>query len=89
MLAEYIWVSVRGVAIQPETAQEFNPQEIKKVLQDYKKNQVAMSLPAGRIQTCEKLLGLVDFIEMYKIQNYENALNVISFYSYKFLHLKI
>ncbi|CAI2170419.1 1130_t:CDS:10 [Funneliformis geosporum] len=77
MLAEYIWVSVRGVTMQPETAQEFNPQEIKKVLHEYKTNQITMSLPVDRIQTCEKLLGLVDFIEMYKMQNYENALNII------------
>jgi hypothetical protein len=75
--AEYIWVSIQGVAMQPESAQELNPQEIKKVLQDYKKHQIIMRLPADRIETCEKLLGLVDFIELYKKQDYENALNVI------------
>jgi hypothetical protein len=79
MLAEYIWVSIQGVAMQPESAQELNPQEIKKVLQDYKKHQVTMRLPAERVQACEKLLGLVDFIELYKKQDFENALNVISF----------
>lgn len=77
MLAEYIWVSIQGVSMQPESAQELNPQEIKKVLQDYKKHQITMRLPAERIQTCEKLLGLVDFIELYKKQDFENALSVI------------
>ena len=79
MIAEYIWVSIQGVKMQPESAQELNPKEIKKVLQDYKKHQIIIRLPAERIQTCEKLLGLVDFIELYKKQDYENALNVISF----------
>ncbi|RIA93172.1 Nup93/Nic96-domain-containing protein [Glomus cerebriforme] len=77
MLAEFIWVSIQGVAMQPESAQELNPQEIKKVLQDYKKRQIEMRLSEDRIKTCEKLLGLVDFIELYKKQDYENALNVI------------
>jgi hypothetical protein len=76
MLAEYIWVSIQGVKMQPESAQELNPQEIKKVLQDYKKHQIIMRLPEEHIQMCEKLLGLVDFIELYKKQDYENALNV-------------
>jgi len=86
MLAEYIWVSIQGVTMQPESAQELNPQEIKKVLQDYKKHQIIMRLPADRIQTCEKLLGLVDFIELYKKQDFENALSVIFFYNYHLIH---
>ncbi|CAG8469315.1 15854_t:CDS:10 [Acaulospora colombiana] len=74
MLAEYIWISIRGVTFQPETAKELDPKEITRTLKDYEQHHVTMRISQDLLRDCRTRLGLVEFVEMHKQQNFARAL---------------
>lgn len=76
MLAEYIWISIRCISVQPDTAKELDPQEISRILKDYEKFHVTSRISPNRLKDCHTLLGLVDFIEVYKRKDYVKAVSV-------------
>ncbi|RHZ44795.1 hypothetical protein Glove_709g91 [Diversispora epigaea] len=77
MLAEYIWISIRCISVQPDTAKELDPQEISRILKDYEKFHVTSRISQNRLKDCRTLLGLVDFIEVYKQKDYVKAVSLI------------
>ncbi|CAG8527846.1 10042_t:CDS:10, partial [Cetraspora pellucida] len=76
MLAEYIWISIRGVVMQPETAKELDPQEISRILKDYE-NIGIRKISQNRLKDSRTLLNLVDFVELYKQQDFVRAVAII------------
>ncbi|CAG8669354.1 8558_t:CDS:2, partial [Racocetra fulgida] len=76
MLAEYIWISIRGVVMQPETAKELDPQEISRILKEYEHIGVR-KISQNRLKDSRTLLSLVDFVELYKQQDFVRAVAII------------
>ncbi|KAF0386739.1 NIC-domain-containing protein [Gigaspora margarita] len=76
MLAEYIWISIRGVVMQPETAKELDPQEISRILKEYEHIGIRKISP-NRLKDSRTLLNLVDFVESYKQQDFVRAVTII------------
>ncbi|CAG8781702.1 13983_t:CDS:2, partial [Acaulospora morrowiae] len=77
MLAECIWISIRGGTIQPETAQELDPREIRRILNDYEQHHLTMRISQNRLKDCRTRLSLMDFVEMYKKQDFARAVTLI------------
>ncbi|CAG8458221.1 7633_t:CDS:10 [Scutellospora calospora] len=76
MLAEYIWISIRGVIMQPETAKELDPQEISRILKGYEHIGIR-KISQNRLKDSHTLLSLVDFVELYKKQDFVRAVSII------------
>ncbi|CAG8728869.1 4218_t:CDS:10, partial [Dentiscutata erythropus] len=76
MLAEYIWISIRGVVMQPETAKELDPQEIGRILKEYERIGIR-KISQNRLKDSRTLLNLVDFVELYKQQDFVRAVAII------------
>ncbi|CAH1764153.1 8375_t:CDS:10, partial [Entrophospora sp. SA101] len=77
ILAEYIWIVMSGVPVQPDTEIEFNPNEVARISKEYEQLHYTNNVSANLLNDNKTLLKLVEFVELYKQQDYGRAVSSI------------
>jgi hypothetical protein len=76
MLGEYIWNQTHKIGLSSEDAEELNPNDIKKTVEDYENRNIISLISDRKVQDCRNLMTIAEFVRLHEEKEYAKAVEV-------------